>query len=72
MISFGIKGFHTTSSQHALLGLNLVFRTILIFYSVRFILIQVNLPREEIPTILTAKFPNRRITQKIKEGNESC
>ena len=72
MISFDIKIFYTTSSQHSLVGLNLVFGTILIFFSVRLILIQVNVPKEKIPRILITKFTNRRITQNIKDGNESC
>ena len=44
MITFDVKIFYTISSQHTLVGLNLVFGTILIFFSVHFILIQVNLP----------------------------
>ena len=44
MITFDNKCFYTTSSQHAPVGLNLVFGTILIFLSLHFILIEVNLP----------------------------
>ena len=72
MIISDIKGFYTTSSQHTLVGLNLIFGTILIFCSFHFIPIQGNLPQEEIPKILINQLPNRRITQNIKDGNESC
>ena len=44
IITFDIKDFYTTTFQHTLVGLNLVFGIILIFFSVHFILIQVNLP----------------------------
>ena len=72
MIISDIKSFYTTSSQHTLVGLNLIFGTILIFCSFHFIPIQGNLPQEEIPKILITQLPNRRITQNIKDGNESC
>ena len=39
MIKSDIKRFYTTSSQHALVGINLILGTILIFRSVHFILI---------------------------------
>ena len=52
MITFHIKRFYTTSPQHTLVELNLAFGTILISFSVHFILIQVNLPLEEIIKIL--------------------
>ena len=67
-----IKRFYASSSQHTLVGLNLILGTILIFRSIHFILIQVNLPQEEIPKILFPHFPNRRIAQNITGGNESC
>ena len=68
MITSDIK----TSSQHTLVGLNLVTGTILIFCSVHFTLIQVNLTQEEVPKSLITQLPNRRITQNIKDGNETC
>ena len=72
MITSDIKRFYASSSQHTLVGLNLILGTILIFRSIHFILIQVNLPQEEIPKILFPHFPNRRIAQNITGGNESC
>ena len=63
MITSLTKGFYTTSLQQNLVGLNLVFETILIFYSVDSILIQVNLSQEQIPKILITRLPNRRVTQ---------
>ena len=63
MITSLTKGFYTTSLQQNLVGLNLVFETILIFYSVDSILIQVNLSQEQIPKILITQLPNRRVTQ---------
>ena len=72
MITSDIKSFYATSLQHTLEGVNLFFGTALIFYSVHFILIQVNLPKEEIPKILITQLPNRRITENIKDRNESC
>ena len=59
MITSLTKGFYTTSLQQNLVGLNLVFETILIFYSVDSILIQVNLSQEQIPKILITQLPNR-------------
>ena len=63
MITSLTKGFYTTSLQQNLVGLNLVFETILIFYSVDSTLIQVNLSQEQIPKILITQLPNRRVTQ---------
>ena len=68
MISSDIK----TSSQHTLVGLNLVFGIILIFCLVHFALIQIDLPQEEVPEILNIQLPNGRITQNIIDGNKSC
>ena len=72
MIKSDIKSFYTTSSQHSLVGLNLIFGTISIFCSFHFILIQANLPQEEISKILITYLSNRRIAQNIKGENESC
>lgn len=54
---------------------NLVFRTTLITCSVHLVLIQINLPQEEIPKILITQLeelPNREITQNINDRNKSC
>ena len=72
MITSDIKDFYKTSSQHTQLGLYLVLETILIFFSVHFILIQVNLPQEKIQKMLITQLPNKKIMQKIKGVNESC
>ena len=68
MVSSDIK----TSSQHTLVGLNLVFGIILIFCLVHLTLIQIDLPQEEVPEILIIQLPNGRITQNIIDGNKSC
>ena len=57
MIISDIKGFYTTSSQHTLVGLNLIVGTILIFCSFHFIPIQGNLPQEEIPKYWLPNYP---------------
>lgn len=72
MMTSDIKSFHSTFLQHTRVGLNLIFGTILIFCLVHSILIQVNLPQQEIPKIIITHLPNRRIAQNIKGGNESC
>ena len=61
-----------TSSQHILVGLNLVFGIILILCLVHFTLIQIGLPQEEVPKILIIQLHNGRITQNIIDENESC
>ena len=61
MITSDIKNFYKTSSQQTLLGLYLVLETILIFFSVHFILIQVNLPQEKIQKMLITQLPNKKI-----------
>ena len=53
MITSDVK----TSSQHTLVGLNLVFGIILIFCLVHFTLIQIDLPQEEVPEILIIQLP---------------
>ena len=55
-----ITSDNKTSSQHTLVGLNLVFGIILIFCLVRFTLIQIDLPQEEVPEILIIQSPNAR------------
>ena len=68
MITSDIKTF----SQHTLVVLNLVFGNIIVFCLVHFTLIQIDLPQEEVPERLNIQLPNRRITQTIIDGNESC
>ena len=68
MITSDVK----TSSQHTLVGLNLVLGIVLIFCLVRFTLIQIDLLQEEKLGILIIQLPNGRITQYIIDGYESC
>ena len=68
MITSDVK----SSSQHTLVGLNLVFGIILIICLVHLTLIQIDLPQEEVPKILIIQLLNGRITQNIIDGNESC
>ena len=60
-----------TSSQHTLVGLNLVFKINIIFCLVHFTLIQIDLPQEKVPEILIIQLRNERITQNIMDGNKS-
>ena len=60
-----------TSSQHTLVGLNLVFKINLIFCLVHFTLIQIDLPQEKVPEILIIQLRNERISQNIMDGNKS-
>ena len=60
-----------TSSQHTLVGLNLVFKINIIFCLVHFTLIQIDLPQEKVPEILIIQLHNERITQNIMDGNKS-
>ena len=57
------QSFYITSLNNTLKRLNLVTGTILIIYSVHFILIQVNLPQVELPKMLITQVPKRRVTQ---------
>ena len=49
IITFDIRTFYTTSLQNTLVGVHLVFGTISIFFSIHFMLIQVNLPKKKYP-----------------------
>ena len=60
MTTLDIKSFYTTSLQLILVGLNLVFKTILIICLVYFILIKVELPQEELPKILITQLLSKK------------
>ena len=70
MINIWYQNFFVTYSSIA--GLNLVVATTLIFCSVHFTLIQVNLSQEQVPKILITQLPNWGITKNIKDGNKTC
>ena len=57
MITSDVK----TSLQYTLVGLNLVFGVILIICLVHFTLIQIDLPREEVPEILIIQLPKEEL-----------